>query len=311
MTLYSRGYRRNEDGFQSRRLRFGPIFVEGYRGAVKSKAFRRLMSLFTVILVIHCMMYYFNPDQFVRRISGVQGAGAPTGSDTLRASVASLLDSLRWLSPLLVLFVGSGLIAEDLRTRALPLYLVRPITPTDYWIGKWLIPAAVLGVAVLLPLLILLVFGVLLEPSDQVISFAGEQGRLVLAIFSSYVACAFAYGSLVVLLSTLAGRRTPALVLGAATIYGAEIVVGLAMRASTMGKLGQDAASNGFIDAVKAIWLPMDVASIFHAVSGAPIDRSDVELMPPVWSAVGMLVVLFSLAGFVVVRRARTVEVIA
>jgi len=312
VTLYTRGYRRHEDGFQARTLRFGPIFVQGYREAVRSKAFRRLMSLFTVILIVHCMMYYFNPDQFVRRLSGVARPGGASSAETLRASVASLLGALRWLSPLLVLFVGSGLVADDLRARALPLYLVRPITPADYWLGKWLIPAAVLGVAVLLPLLVLLVFGVMLEPSDQVVAFAGEQGRVALAILAAYAACAVAYGSLVVLLSTVAGRRTPALVLGAAAIYGAPVIVSLALGASVIGRHGHPAAATtGLLDLVKTIWLPMDVASIFHAVSGAPIEPDDVAAMPDPWSAFGMLVLLFLLAAFVVIRRARTVEVVA
>lgn len=311
MTLYARGYRRYEDGFHARRLRFGPIFVQGYREAIRSKAFRRLMSLFTVILIVHCMMYYFNPDQFLRRLSGTVRPGSASSSETLRASVGSLLGALKWLSPLLVLFVGSGLVADDLRTRALPLYLVRPITPVDYWLGKWLIPAAVLAVAVLFPLLVLLLFGVLLEPSDQVFTFAAEQGRLALAILAAYAACAVAYGSLVVLLSTIAGRRTTALVLGAATIYGAQVVVHLAMGARFSGRMPQTVESHGLLDLVKTVWLPMDVASIFHAVSGTPIDPDYAAVAPDPWSAVGMLVVLFFLAAFFVVRRARSVEVVA
>ncbi len=145
--------------------------------------------LFLLILIIHCMTYYLNPMAFFRRISGADAGGGPSRVETLRETVASFLSALEWLSPLLVLFVGSGLVAEDLRTRALPLYLVRPITPVDYWLGKWLVPAGVLAASVLLPALFLVLFGVLLEPSDQVLDFASEQGPLVLALLAAYAAC--------------------------------------------------------------------------------------------------------------------------
>ena len=256
MTLYTRGYRRYEDGFGARRLRFGPIFVQGYREAIRTKAFRRLMSLFVAILIIHCMMYYFNPEQFLRRVFD-SGAKAPSRAETLRGSVASLLGALRWLTPLLVLFVGSGLVAEDLRTRALPLYLVRPITPADYWFGKWLIPAAVLGAALLAPLLILVLFGILLEPSESSLAFAGEQGSARALRSSSPISRASAaYGSLVILLSTLAGRRTPALVLGAASIYGAPMIVGLVVDGAWRRRGGGGSTSGGFLDVVKTLCAP-------------------------------------------------------
>jgi hypothetical protein len=100
-------------------------------------------------------------------------------------------------------------------------------------------------------------------------------------------------------------------VLGAATIYGAQVVVGLALGASAFSRTAHVVDSHGALDLVKTVWLPMDVASIFHAISGAPVDPDDAAFMPDPWSAVGLLVLLFLLAGFVVVRRARTVEVVA
>lgn len=312
MTLYARGYRRYEDGFASRAVRFGPIFVQGYRGAVRTKAFRRFLSLFLLILIVYCMLYYLNPKALLGRMTGTDGVGGPTRSETLLRTVAMYLGALEWLSPLLVLFVGSGLIAEDLRTRALPLYLVRPITPTDYWLGKWLIPTGVLAAALLAPTLGLVGFGILLEPSDQVLDFAVNQGRLVLGVFAAFAAASAAYGGLVLLVSTLTGRRTPALVLGAAAIFVAPVVVALVIGASLRGRIDSGVvAKGGLVDAVRTLALPNDVAAIFHAVSGAPLNSHDEQVLPPVGHAVAMVVAVLLLGAFVVIRRARTVEVVA
>jgi ABC-2 type transport system permease protein len=55
---------------------------------------------------------------------------------------------------LLVAFVGPSLISRDLRFNALPLYLARPMTRLDYFLGKlgvigWLVALAAVGPAVL------------------------------------------------------------------------------------------------------------------------------------------------------------------
>ena len=41
MTLYARGYRKHEQGLDGKGPRWLPILSEGYRDAVKGKAFRR------------------------------------------------------------------------------------------------------------------------------------------------------------------------------------------------------------------------------------------------------------------------------
>lgn len=51
------------------------------------------------------------------------------------------------LVALLALIVGSGLIAEDRRDNAIPLYLSRPLTPVEYLLGKFGVLAAfILGI---------------------------------------------------------------------------------------------------------------------------------------------------------------------
>jgi hypothetical protein len=63
--------------------------------------------------------------------------------------------------------VGPGLIANDLKTNALPIYFARPITPLTYLLGKWLTIAVFIALAMLLPNLLALATGIL---------FAGPPG---------------------------------------------------------------------------------------------------------------------------------------
>lgn len=312
MTLYARGYRRYEDGFAATSLRFRPIFAEGFGDAIRTKAFRRFVSLFVLLTIVFCMLFYVNPVEVARRVApGGAVAGAPSTAELLRDTVANFLGTLDWLSPLLVIFVGSGLVAEDLRTRALPLYLVRTITPFDYWLGKFLIPAGVLAVAVLLPAFGLVLFGVLLQPSDEVISFAAGQGRLVLGILGAYAASSVAYGSLVLLFSTITARRTPALVFGAATIFLSPVVVGLAWNIKTHGGRVPEAAHGGVFELIKALMLPGDVTSIFASISGARLEAGEGWGHAPVWAAASVIGSLFVVSAALVIRRARTVEVVS
>jgi ABC-type transport system involved in multi-copper enzyme maturation permease subunit len=313
VTLYTRGYRRYEDGFKARHLRFAPIYAESYRDAVRSRSFRVFLALFVAVMLFFAAVFYLVPRSFAPAGASpeVVAFGETLRSMRLREFVAQYLYVLDWLTPLLVLFVGSGLVADDLRTRALPLYLVRPITPFDYWLGKFLVPAGVLGVAFLLPALFLVLFGISLEPSGNVTSFAAKQGPLLLGVVSAYVAAAAAYGSLVLLVSTLTGRRLRAAIFGGAVIFLSPVVVGLVVMAKTHDGKTPEAAVGGPIEFVKSLMLPGDVTSIFRTVSEAGFDRHQKLILPSVEVAVATIVALTVAAAFVVIRRARTIEVVA
>src|SRR5262245_58768249 len=70
-----------------------------------------------------------------------------------------LLTELRF-SMILVLIVGPGLISQDLRFNALPLYFSRPVRRIDYILGKLGVVAYFLGMVLIVPSLIAYVLGV-------------------------------------------------------------------------------------------------------------------------------------------------------
>jgi ABC-type transport system involved in multi-copper enzyme maturation permease subunit len=74
--------------------------------------------------------------------------------------------------------VGAGLIANDLKARALPIYFSKPVTPATYLLGKWTVVASFVAVVVLVPNLIALALGTLFTGGPgtfgQVFNLAGD-----------------------------------------------------------------------------------------------------------------------------------------
>lgn len=67
---------------------------------------------------------------------------------------------------LVTIFAGSGVISGDLRTRALPLYLSKPIGRGDYVLGKLLVPSTLIAMVTLVPAELLLLLRVLTSEGD-------------------------------------------------------------------------------------------------------------------------------------------------
>ncbi len=66
-----------------------------------------------------------------------------------------------FLSMILILLVGPGLVSQDLRFNAIPLYLSRPVRRFDYFAGKLGVIGAFLAAVVLAPAVLAYVFGLL------------------------------------------------------------------------------------------------------------------------------------------------------
>ena len=58
-------------------------------------------------------------------------------------------------------FSGPGLIADDLKARALPIYFAKPVTAFTYLLGKWMVIAFFVSLAILVSNLLGLIFGVI------------------------------------------------------------------------------------------------------------------------------------------------------
>ena len=301
MTLYTRGYRPYDGGFTARGPRFLPILSQGWRQATRGKAFVILGLLIVLFTVVAAVLFYVATKTMdVRERFGVADFTLEAASRLLRRNVVQLHAWDQVLSMLLVLFVGCGLVADDLKARAFPLYLVRPITPLDYYLGKILTPVCVLALSVLGPGLLLVLLAALFRPTEEMLPFLGMQGRLVTGLLVHFVAVSVTYSSLMLLYSTVAGRRITAIVLGAVTLLGGEI-----LRAALWRLEG------GAPDVLRALSLGADMHAILLRSIGREPGSGHGPSFASTEAIVAVLCAVTLLSAFVVLRRARTVEVVA
>ena len=181
MPIYEQAYRRYEAREPLRRVRFWPITREALRLLLAKRAFLGLLAL--------CWLPFFG---FVIYIYGVTRFGEAGGMLPLDGRLfARFFDWQIPLALLLTTFGGAGLIANDLRTGAILVYLSRPLTRRDYVLGKLNVLLALNLSITLAPGLLLYAAGLALAPEHFLkwsLAFLGPaaaaQGLLVSLVLS-------------------------------------------------------------------------------------------------------------------------------
>ncbi len=183
--------------------------------------------------------------------------------------------------------VGAGLIADDLQTNALTLYLSRPITHSDYLIAKGTILGTLVMMITALPLLIAsLLAGLLgLVPWEVALAAMGRATLLGLVLAGFFTAVPL-------LLSSLTPRKAYA----AAGVFA--ISLGLAL---TAGILAGATGQAGLL--YLSPW--EDFLAVARAGYGAPVGLID-------WpGGLAILVGVAVLAALLAYLRMRSMEVVA
>ncbi|MHC5011838.1 MAG: hypothetical protein ACYTG6_12985 [Planctomycetota bacterium] len=187
MAVHARGYRAYTGGFRAPPAALA-IAGEAYRTAVRSVAYRRIRIFFLVWFVIVAFLLYLQVGSeiaiFVQARLMSQVPEGEMQSFLLRSALRVFYVGVAILTALLSILVGAGLISNDLGSRALQLYLVRPVRPVDYVIGK----------------------------------------ALVLPLVLFWMASAASYTGIVLFLSSRSSRRTAVAVVAAAVILGGALL---------------------------------------------------------------------------------------
>jgi hypothetical protein len=188
MPVYDRSYRRWDGTLQRRAVRWLPIAAAGIRLALRPKGtplrtlffygflFASLLP-FLVLLILNYFLYSppaFLAEEFVEALDRI--------SVLRRAQYAALVHLYlpRTLLVLAVVIFGSGLVANDRASDALPLYLSRPLTLRDYIFGKFCVLGFFLSCLTLFPCLILWLFDLLVGASQRSAVLAQFSGIVVL-----------------------------------------------------------------------------------------------------------------------------------
>ena len=135
MPIYEQTYRRHEARGALRRVRFWPITREALRLILARRWFLALLVAAWLPFVVQVIrIYVVTRFPEANRILPVDGR-----------LFGQLLAWQAFFTMFITIFGGAGLVANDLRTGAILVYLSRPLTRRDYVIGK-------LGVLLLLNL---------------------------------------------------------------------------------------------------------------------------------------------------------------
>jgi ABC-2 type transport system permease protein len=214
MPVYEQSYRSHEARGPLRQIRFWPILREGLRLLLARRALLILGMLAWLPLVARVIQVYV--------VTRFPEAGQLLPVDG--RLFGEFLNQQLYLVLLLVIFSGAGLIAEDLRSGAIIVYLSRPLTRRDYVLGKLGILLGV-GLAVtLVPGLLLYFAAVGLAPGSFL------EVRLVWiapAVALHSLAMCLVYGLLMLALSSLSRSARVAGLGFAALVLGLELVVAI------------------------------------------------------------------------------------
>lgn len=156
MPIYEQTYRRYEAREPLRKVRFWPITREALRLILARRAFLGLLLigwLPFLVRVIHVYVVTRFPE--AGRVLPVDGR-----------LFGQFLGQQLVLALFLTIFAGAGLVANDLRTGAILVYLSRPLTRRDYVTGKLLVVLLLNLSITLAPALLLYLVALALAPEQ-------------------------------------------------------------------------------------------------------------------------------------------------
>jgi len=156
MPIYDEGYRRYEARSALHQIRFWPITREALRLILAKRAFLGLLAVSFLPFVVRVIQIYI--------VTRFPEAGRVLPIDG--RLFGDFLNQQIGFTLLLSIFGASGLVANDLRTGAILVYLSRPLTQRDYILGKLLVPLVLNLAVTLVPGLVLYLVGLALAPEQ-------------------------------------------------------------------------------------------------------------------------------------------------
>jgi ABC-2 type transport system permease protein len=211
MPIYDQAYRKYEARAAQRAVRFWPITREALRLVLAPRAFLGLLALSWLPFVVRVIQVYV--------VTRFPEAGRVLPVDG--RLFGEFLNQQIFFTLLLSIFGGSGLIANDLRTGAILVYLSRPLTRRDYVLGKLGVLLALnLGVT-LVPAALLYAVAIALAP-EQFLKW--ELAWIGPAVVAQALLIALSVSLLALAVSSLSKSARVAGVSFFGLVFGLEVV---------------------------------------------------------------------------------------
>jgi|SRR5215472_472937 len=161
MAVYKRSYSAYEGGHTLAAQRFFVLTRYGWSELFKSRIFTTFYIAIALIpFLIGAFYIYIADTPAVQELVQAQGF-----LQVNRMWFLGWLQVQGWFSLLLSAWVGPSLVSPDLTNGALPLFLSRPLSRTQYVLGKSLVLAVLISIISWVPALLLFALQVSLGPS--------------------------------------------------------------------------------------------------------------------------------------------------
>ena len=178
MAVYKRTYRPYEGGITPERWRFLVLTRYALAGLFDSRPFTAFFALSFVPFLAAFALIYISHTPSVLALLQLRG---PNPVDINNYFFATFLAIPAWFSFLLITWQGPQLVAGDLANNALPLILSRPISRTEYVLGKFGAIALLLSVVTWMPTRIYYFLNAGLEGNRWMWSHFWMAGSILLA----------------------------------------------------------------------------------------------------------------------------------
>ena len=169
MAVYERTYRGYSGGLTTARSRILVFPRYAYDEIFRSKLFLAFLVLCLVwSFGLACVLYLPHNLGFVKafQLDPQQVAGFFTDLFDASFFYGWFMWPVGFMALVITIIVGPVLVTSDMRNNGLALYFSRPITRTDYVLGKSLVLVSLLSVVTWIPGLVLFVFQCYLEGLD-------------------------------------------------------------------------------------------------------------------------------------------------
>ncbi len=216
--IADRSYRGYDGELKTRAARWWIVALATIRANLRKPAFWILAGLVLLFYVINGLVFYFTQN-------AMSQMGSPAQKNAYAQSLYQCLTFVGLPVFLTALVVGAGSIAADNRANALLVYLAKPITKTDYLLGKWVGVFTMVAAVSFLPALLLYLFFLGAYWSE---GFWKENPTLILRLLGATLLPALLHASLIIGFSAWSKRPSLAGALYAGLYFVTLIVSGVA-----------------------------------------------------------------------------------
>ncbi len=291
MAVYKRNYKRYDGPVTNPRWRFAILPRYSFKSVFESRLFQSFFTACFVPSLVALAIIYIRANGSILQTAGLANADGLTRALSIDTTFFyTLLRVQTFLTFILGMFLGPGLVSPDLVNNALPLYLSRPFSRYEYVVGKLCVVAALASLITWVPGLIIFFVQSNLEPGWM---FAHL--RIAVAIFAG----SWIWILLVALLGLAASAWVKLKPLAAATMFGVFFV------AAAFGELSHE------ILGLDREWgMLMDITEVMNMIWNWLFDGTTVYRTLPVWTGFLSIGFFYFVSIFMLWKKIRACEVV-